>query len=452
MVLSCELKTINCHATTESSDIIGGLRPVRGRHSIARKMLYLVRELRSKLPRNDEVQAPKYVVDTADDDMNIKFPDNAVQEILALSRTLAKSVLTSAEPVSVESTNDQRSKRRKVSKITPSAQCTSPADDCDVARLAHEIERLARKYFSLFEWVDGPLVGSMKSGGWVLLDELSLAEDAVLERLNSVLEPSRTLVLAEKGDEGEYDSQDDGRIVKAHEDFRILATMNPGGDYGKRELSAALRSRFTEVWVSAIEDPDDVSLVLRHVLASLPDTVKPARVGDRMLAYVEWFNGVVCTDPSSLCSGLSLSLRDIIAWARFVTVASVEKGLNVWEAYCHGACLTHLDGLGLGTGIGMVDVAAVRLRCVRFILDQIRNEGESVAVFDQLSAPAVCGVHSGRFGCDPFWVSLGNVPNSDLAFDFEAPTARRNVQRILRAMQLPKPVLLEGSPGVGKTR
>ena len=32
-----------------------------------------------------------------------------------------------------------------------------------------------------------------------------------------------------------------------------------------------------------------------------------------------------------------------------------------------------------------------------------------------------------------------------------APTSRGNAFRVLRAMQLRKPVLLEGSPGVGKT-
>lgn len=43
----------------------------------------------------------------------------------------------------------------------------------------------------LFEWQDGPLVISMRSGGVLLVDEISLADDSVLERLNSVLEPSR---------------------------------------------------------------------------------------------------------------------------------------------------------------------------------------------------------------------------------------------------------------------
>jgi midasin len=49
---------------------------------------------------------------------------------------------------------------------------------------------------SLFHWYDGPLITAMKNGHMFLLDELSLADDGVLERLNSVLEPSRRVTLA----------------------------------------------------------------------------------------------------------------------------------------------------------------------------------------------------------------------------------------------------------------
>lgn len=35
-----------------------------------------------------------------------------------------------------------------------------------------------------FSWVDGPLVEAMKQGDIILIDELNLAEDAVLERMN----------------------------------------------------------------------------------------------------------------------------------------------------------------------------------------------------------------------------------------------------------------------------
>jgi midasin len=84
----------------------------------------------------------------------------------------------------------------------------------------------------LFEWVEGPLVQAMRAGDVFLLDEISLADDSVLERINSLLEPHRTLNIAETGA---------AQLLVAHSAFRILATMNPGGDYGKKELSPALR-------------------------------------------------------------------------------------------------------------------------------------------------------------------------------------------------------------------
>ena len=47
----------------------------------------------------------------------------------------------------------------------------------------------------------------------------------------------------------------DLEIITANDEFFLLATMNPGGDYGKKELSPALRNRFTEVWVPSVCDP-----------------------------------------------------------------------------------------------------------------------------------------------------------------------------------------------------
>lgn len=72
----------------------------------------------------------------------------------------------------------------------------------------------------------------MKSGSCVLIDEISLAEDAVLERLNSVLEPQRKLLVAER-------SRQEGEVyeIVAQDGFALIATMNPGGDYGKKEVS-----------------------------------------------------------------------------------------------------------------------------------------------------------------------------------------------------------------------
>lgn len=58
-----------------------------------------------------------------------------------------------------------------------------------------EIATYHKEWQSLFVWHDGPLVQAMRNGDMFLVDEISLAEDSVLERLNSVLEPKRLLVI-----------------------------------------------------------------------------------------------------------------------------------------------------------------------------------------------------------------------------------------------------------------
>ncbi|GFR41365.1 hypothetical protein Agub_g2048, partial [Astrephomene gubernaculifera] len=61
----------------------------------------------------------------------------------------------------------------------------------------------------------------------------------------------------------------------------------------------------------------------------------------------------------------------------------------------------------------------------------------------------------GHWGIPPFFVPLAQTANGASpgagGFALRAPTTARNAFRLLRAMQLRKAVLLEGSPGVGKT-
>lgn len=68
------------------------------------------------------------------------------------------------------------------------------------------------------------------------------------------------------------------------------------------------------------------------------------------------------------------------------------------------------------------------------------------------SASHVMVATATEFGIGPFVIPnvcqrMATAP----AFAMEAPTTRENLVRILRACQLPKSILLEGSPGVGKT-
>lgn len=71
----------------------------------------------------------------------------------------------------------------------------------------------------------------MKNGDILLIDEISLAEDAIIERLNSVLESEKIIILSENPHLKSQNSR-----IQAKKSFQIFASMNPSGDFGKKEV------------------------------------------------------------------------------------------------------------------------------------------------------------------------------------------------------------------------
>jgi MoxR-like ATPase len=95
-----------------------------------------------------------------------------------------------------------------------------------------------------WRWQDGLVVQAMRSGWWVVLDEVNLGEPQILERLNSVLESNPTLVLTEN----DNSVLGPGGTTAVHPDFRIFATMNPAEYSGRSVLSPAYRDRWRGYW------------------------------------------------------------------------------------------------------------------------------------------------------------------------------------------------------------
>lgn len=280
----------------------------------------------------------------------------------------------------------------------------------------------------MFEWHDGPLVESMKAGGLFLMDEISLADDSVLERLNSVLEPAKTLVLAEKGG-----SNLDELLIQGRPDFHVLATMNPGGDFGKKELSPALRNRFTEIWVPAVDDDEDLLQIIGSTGKLGP------KLPQHILAFSKWFA------PRFLDSA-HVTLRSLLAWVQFIQCASLSPA----EAFVHGALMTLVDGLGSLPSLASSSENEIQ-RCHQECVSKLLQLAEVTDVAG-LSAPQAEDSPS-VLTVGPFSIpkTTSASPRISNVFNLTAPTPRENTLRLLRALQISKPVLLEGSPGVGKT-
>ena len=372
-VVGKELHIVNAHQNIETGDLVGSQRPVRNRGAI--------------------LNALHADIAWVFQHLGLPSHDNS-ENLMARFRSLEPEVLA-AVPAGIRERIDANETRSK----------------------------------ALFEWCDGSLVHAMRNGQFFLLDEISLADDSVLERLNSVLEPHRSLVLAEKGV--------NNSLVRAADGFQFLATMNPGGDFGKKELSPALRNRFTEIWVPPMNDSRDV---IEIVKAKLPTSLHG--VADRIVDFSFWFGQEFRSTSST-----AFSIRDVLTWVQFISDA--ENG-HVQLRVLNGAATAFIDTLGANPSALMTldaeTIDAQRQKCLRKLSELFADDFVSLyrvqpnfkVSFDSI---AIGGFHIPR----------GPRATQDVGFSFEAPTTRLNAMRVARALQVQKPLLLEGNPGVGKT-
>ncbi|XP_042896414.1 midasin [Parasteatoda tepidariorum] len=307
----------------------------------------------------------------------------------------------------------------------------------------------------LFEWVDGPLIKAMKNGHFFLADEISLADDSVLERLNSVLESEQKILLSEKSYEDCKESE-----IKAVFGFQFFATMNPGGDYGKKELSPALRNRFTEIWCpnSAQVDSDVIAIINHSLKNSYKYNPKRFNIAKAIVDFINFYR------QTDIGRRVSFTLRDILTWIEFIK--SSCHALTYEAAYLMGGILVFLDSLGSGPSAmsGENTCLLVKQECLKFMENQIGrlervNYWELIMPdyydeeFRKIQIEISSSETQSLFGIGPFQIEMGPYqdPESTFTYNLDTATPKINAMRILRAMQLTKPILLEGNPGVGKS-
>ncbi len=82
-------------------------------------------------------------------------------------------------------------------------------------------------------WQDGPLTKAVKNGAIIYLDEIAEARPDIIVSIHSLTDYRRVLFLDKLGEE-----------IKAHEDFMLVASFNPGYQKGYKELKPSTRQRF----------------------------------------------------------------------------------------------------------------------------------------------------------------------------------------------------------------
>lgn len=82
-------------------------------------------------------------------------------------------------------------------------------------------------------WLDGPLTTAIKEGAIIYLDEIAEARPDVIVAIHSLTDHRRELFIDKLGE-----------TMKAHNDFMLVASFNPGYQKGFKELKPSTRQRF----------------------------------------------------------------------------------------------------------------------------------------------------------------------------------------------------------------
>ncbi|CAF4750847.1 unnamed protein product, partial [Rotaria socialis] len=132
-----------------------------------------------------------------------------------------------------------------------------------VALAVDELSQTTRLQF-----VDGPFTIAFARGYWILFDELNLAQDTVLQAIESALD-TRQLIIHNMSS-----AQQSVVVHRMHPDFRLFATQNPNTGFfkGKREkLSPSFLSRFRPLIFKELPDSEWREIVKKRLSTLMPD-------------------------------------------------------------------------------------------------------------------------------------------------------------------------------------
>jgi midasin len=335
------------------------------------------------------------------------------------------------------------------------AKCESDGDATESVSLQHkawtefrddaerfEQQRLTADAGMAFVFAEGALVDAVRTGKWILLDEVNLASSENLMRICGLLDGvSGSLTLTERGDSS---------AIVRHPEFRLFAAMNPATDSGKKDLNPTIRSRFTEFYVGEILDPRELrSISVQYLSDVLQRTEVPSRSCETVIAIVDVYLKLRELAESTLVDGSGQRPRYTLrTFTRAMTAARTftkEQKLSLKRALYEGFELAFagpLDGTStkamrkvLRVGIGL-DATA----------DEMDHPGRRPGKENDYSLVSPFWLKKGALDCID-WSTAAALQHRKFVL---TPATKINLRRLSRAVAAgPWPILLEGPTSAG---
>jgi len=125
-------------------------------------------------------------------------------------------------------------------------------------------------------WIDGPLTKAVKEGAIIYLDEIAEARPDVIVAIHSLTDHRRELYIDKLGE-----------IIKAHPDFMLVASFNPGYQKGFKELKPSTKQRFVALSFNYPEEKIETEILINETKIDKSTAKKLVNIANKIRNLTE---------------------------------------------------------------------------------------------------------------------------------------------------------------------